>query len=327
MQSIRRFASEVWAVYFALLKVMVPAIIVVKLLDMAGATDLLAVAIGPLMQLVGLPESIGIVWATAMLTNIYTGMVVFVDYAAQQPLSVAQVTVLGTMILVAHSLPVEGAVAKALGVGWGVTLGLRIGGALVLGAMLNLGYSLTDTLQQPSRLLWQPATASDPRLTTWAIEQVQLLLLVLAAIATLMALLRLLRAIGVERLMHWLLAPLLRLIGIRRQAASITIIGTTLGLSYGAGLLIQEGRSGQLTRRDIFLTMGFLGLCHSVIEDTLLILALGADLSGILWARLAFAVVVIAVLARLLKADDDEENTTHPSRSPDEAKRDPGIGA
>lgn len=327
MQSIRRFGAELGAVYLALLKVMVPAIIVVKLLDMAGATAVLASVLGPLMQLVGLPESMGIVWATAMLTNIYTGMIVFVDQSAQQALSVAQVTVLGTMILVAHSLPVEGAVAKALGVGWGVTLSLRIGGALALGALLNLGYQFTHTLQQPSRLLWQPATTTDHSLLAWAIDQLQLLLLVLVAIATLMALLRALRAVGIERLMHWLLAPLLRLIGIRREAASITIIGTTLGLSYGAGLLIQEGRSGQLTRRDIFLTMGFLGLCHSIIEDTLLILALGADLSGILWARLGFAVVVIAVLARLLKADDDEENTTKPSRSPDEAKRNPGIGA
>jgi len=114
-----------------------------------------------------------------------------------------------------------------------------------------------------------------------------------------MAMLRLLRALGIERLMHWLLAPVLGLIGIRREAGNITIIGVTLGLSFGAGLLIREARSGQLTRRDVFLTMGFLGLCHSLIEDTLLILLLGADLSGILWARLAFALIVMATLARL----------------------------
>lgn len=298
LHAVRRFAGEVWSVYFTLLKVMVPALIVVKLLDLVGATAVLAQGIGPLMQLVGLPESMGIVWAAAMLTNIYTGMIVFVDYAAHEPLTVAQVTVLGSMILVAHSLPVEGAVARAVGVSWRATIALRVGGALVLGMLLNLAYGFSGTLQAESRLLWQPSPVDDS-LAVWALDQLRLLLFVLVAIATLMAILRLLRALGIERLMHWLLSPVLRLIGIRREAANITIIGTTLGLSYGAGLLIREARQGALTRRDVFLTMGFLGLCHSVIEDTLLILLLGADLSGILWARLAFALLVIGVFARL----------------------------
>ena len=300
--ALRRFAGEVGAVYWALLRVMVPALIVVKLLDLAGATAVLAYLIGPLMQLVGLPESMGIVWAAAMLANIYTGMIVFVDYAAREALTVAQVTVLGTMILVAHSLPVEAAVARAVGVSWRATLLLRVGGALVLGMLLNLGYRLSGTLQADSRLLWQPSPVDDS-LAGWALDQLRLLALVLVMIAVLMAVLRLLRVLGVERLMHCVLAPLLRLIGIRREAANITIIGTMLGLSYGAGLLIREARNGLLSRRDVFLTMGFLGLCHSIIEDTLLIMLLGADLSGILWARLVFALVVIGVLARLRVVD------------------------
>ena len=324
--ALRGFVADVWSVYFTLLKVMVPALIVVKLLDLIGATALLARALAPLMQLVGLPETMGIVWAAAMLTNIYTGMIVFVDYAAQQPLSVAQVTVLGSMILVAHSLPVEGAVARAVGVSWGATLALRVGGALVLGMVLNLAYGLTGTLQEESRLLWQPA-AVDDSLMAWARDQLWLLLFVLLAIATLMALLRLLRALGIEKLMHWLMSPLLRLIGIRREAANITIIGTTLGLSYGAGLLIREARQGALSRRDVFLTMGFLGLCHSVIEDTLLIVLLGADLSGILWARIVFALLVIGVIARLPQLDRWLAPPPAPPTGPALASAEPAASA
>lgn len=294
----RRFSGEIVSVYLTLLKVMVPALIAVKILDSVGGTAWLAWLLSPLMQLVGLPETMGIVWAAAMLTNIYTAMIVFFDFAGQQSLTVAQVTVLGTMILVAHSLPIEGAVAKATGVSWRATLAIRVGGALVLGALLNLVYTATGTLQGDIRLLWQPA-AVDNSLAGWAFDQLRLLGLVFVVIAVLMILLRVLRAVGIERLMHALLAPVLKLIGIRREAGNIIIIGTTLGLSFGAGLLIREARSGALTRRDVFLTMGFLGLCHSVIEDTLLIVLLGADLSGILWARLVFALVVIGVLARI----------------------------
>lgn len=300
---VKGFCADLFGVYLTLLKVMVPALVVVKVLDEFGATAWVAVVLSPLMALVGLPDEVAIVWAAAMLVNIYTGMVVFYDVVPQLGLNVAQVTVLGTLILVAHSLPVEGAVAKAAGASWRSTLALRLGGALVLGALLNLAYSLSGSLQQPAQLLWQPAGPGDDSLLAWALAQAQMLVLILFVIAALMLTLRGLHAIGVERWMHAALAPMLRLIGIGREAGHVTVIGFTLGISFGAGLLIREARSGVLTRRDMFLTMAFLGLCHSVIEDTLLIVLLGADLSGILWARLAFALAVIAVLARLPMLD------------------------
>lgn len=300
---VKGFCADLFSVYVTLLKVMVPALVVVKALDLLGGTVWIAQGLSPVMGLVGLPDEVAIVWAAAMLVNIYTGMVVFFDVAPQLGLSVAQVTVLGTMILIAHSLPVEGAVAKAAGVSWRATLAIRLGGALALGALLNVVYSASATLQQPARLLWQPAERIDDSLAAWALDQLHMLALILVVIAALMLGLKALRALGVERWIHALLAPMLRLIGIGREAGHITVIGFTLGLSFGAGLLIREARSGVLNRRDMFLTMGFLGLCHSVIEDTLLIVLLGADLSGILWARVLFALAVIAVLARLPALD------------------------
>lgn len=277
---------------------MVPALLIVKALDMLGGTQLLAGLLEPVMRLVGLPAEVGIVWAAAMLTSIYTGLAIFADMSLDVPLTIAQASVLGTMILVAHSLPVEGAVAKATGVPWAATLLIRLGGALTLGALLHTWYSGTGTLQEPAIMLWRPE-AAEATLLDWGLAQLRALAMIFVIIVSLMALLRILKALGVERLMHALLAPLLRVIGIGREASNVTIIGFTLGLSIGAGLLIREARTGQLSRRDIFLTMAFLGLCHSVIEDTLLILLLGADLSAILWMRLAFAIVITGLIARL----------------------------
>ena len=302
-KGVKGFCADLFGVYFTLLKVMVPALVIVKALDLLGGTTWLAYALSPVMSLVGLPDEIAIVWAAALLVNIYTGMVVFFDVAPQLGLSVAEVTVLGTMILIAHSLPVEGAVARAAGVSWRATLAIRLGGALVLGTLLNLAYSSSGTLQQPARLLWQPAGPADNSLLAWGVAQLQMLALIFVVIAALMLSLKALRALRVERFIHALLAPMLRFIGIGREAGHITVIGFTLGISFGAGLLIREARTGVLNRRDMFLTMGFLGLCHSVIEDTLLIVLLGADLSGILWARIVFALLVIAALARLPALD------------------------
>lgn len=103
-----------------------------------------------------------------------------------------------------------------------------------------------------------------------------------------MIMLRIFRVLGIEKLMHWLLSPVLKLLSIGKEASNITIIGITLGLSFGAGLLVEEARSGAISRRDIFLSVCFLCLCHSLIEDTLLILLLGADLTGILWGGWSF---------------------------------------
>ncbi|WKE66394.1 hypothetical protein PVT67_03845 [Gallaecimonas kandeliae] len=291
----RRAAS----LYLMLLKIMVPALVIIKALDLLGCTQWLAWLLSPLMQLMGLPDSLGVVWATVMLTNIYTAMVVFFQVAGSEPLTTAQLTVLGSLMLLAHFLPVEGAVARRAGVPWHLTLMLRIGGALLLGSLLNALYSATGWLQEPGTVLWPFRDGGEAGLVAWGLGQLKTLLWILPTIAALLTLLRLLHLLGIEKAIHWLLFPLLRLMGIGRAAANVTIVGVTLGLTYGAGMLIEEARSGKLSRRDVMLTLAFLGLCHSVIEDTLLVLLVGADLSGILWARLAFAVLVVSLLARL----------------------------
>ncbi|MFD1383023.1 hypothetical protein ACFQ45_06580 [Rhodanobacter aciditrophus] len=298
VKEVGALGKQAASVYWLLLKVMVPALLIVKVLEMVGGVTLLGHVLSPVMQVVGLPDDLGIVLATMMLTNIYTGMLVFFNLGLSEPLSVAQVTVLGAMTLLAHSLPVEGAVAKRMGVSWRVTIALRFGGALVLGGLLNLVYSQFQWLQQPSQMLWQPTAAVDDSFVGWGISQIKTLAYIYFVIFALMSLLRLLRALGIERLIHTLLFPILRMLGIGKSAANVAVIGVVLGLTFGAGLLIKEAESGRLSRKDIFLTMGFLGLCHSIIEDTMLILLLGADLSGILWARFVFALVVIGILAR-----------------------------
>ncbi|MCB1956773.1 MAG: hypothetical protein KDG55_13915 [Rhodocyclaceae bacterium] len=295
---VKQFSAQVWRVYWQLLRLMVPTLVVVHLLDQLGATVWLGRALGPVMALVGLPDAAGVVWAAVLLTNLYTGLVIYFALVPGLGLTVAQATVLGVLMLVAHSLPVEAGIARAAGVPWRVTLVLRAGGALLLGAVLNQAYRLGGWLQQPVQLAWAPP-AQAASLAGWLGEQLMTLAWILVVLVALMGLLRLLRALGIERLMHALLAPVLRVIGLGREAAGLTIVGVTLGITFGAGLLLQEVRSGRLTRREVWLALGFLGLAHSLIEDTLLVMLMGADLSGILWARLGFAIGTIALLARL----------------------------
>ncbi|HET8849297.1 MAG TPA: hypothetical protein VFM78_05380 [Marinobacter sp.] len=296
--SIFETVRESTRVYFTLLRILVPALIIVKSLELLGFTIWLGAVLAPLMGWLGLPETVSIVWAATLLTNIYTGMVLFFEVARSEALTVAQVSVLGTLMIVAHALPVEGAVARKVGAPWSLTLCLRIGGSLVLAWVLHRLYRAGGWLQYPNELAWQPGHTDDS-LMEWALAQFQTLVMIFFVIMALMTLLKLFRLLGIERLLYLLLYPFLRLLGVSQSAANTMVIGVMLGLSFGGALLIQESRTGKLNPRDALLAVSFLGLCHSLIEDTLLILMLGADLSAVLWARLLFAFLVIGLLSRL----------------------------
>ena len=141
---------------FALFKIIIPLSIATKLLTDWGITDYLGLVLGPVMEFVGLPGTMGLVWATAMMTSLYGAMVVFASLAPAENLTVAQVTVLTTMIVVAHGLPIETRITQVAGLRpWFLAL-LRIGGALTLGWLLNQIYSAGNFLQTSNRALWTP---------------------------------------------------------------------------------------------------------------------------------------------------------------------------
>lgn len=299
----RAVLIESFAVFGVLLKIMIPALIVVKALQELGAMEAIGTVLAPVMSLTGLPPELGIVWATTLLSNMFSGIVVFAGMAGDLPLSVEQVTVLGSMMLIGHSIPIEGAVARRAGVPWWMTIVLRVGGALVLGGFLHFVYSRFNLLQDPATIVWSVASTDDS-LWSWILAQLETLVVIYFVILALVVLLNTLRVLGLERIIQIGLVPALRLLGIGRSAANVTVVGVALGLSYGAGILIRELDKGVMGRRDAYLALCFLSLLHSVIEDTLLIMALGADLSGILWARIIFAFVIVAMLAKILKFVD-----------------------
>jgi len=295
---LRELTVEIYEVTSTLFRIMIPAIIVIKLLKIMGGIELLSIALEPVMTWVGLPESMGIVWATTLLTNIYTGMFVFFSQSAEAQLTVAKVTVLSGMMLMAHGLPVEARIAQKAGIRLSVTLIIRIGGALIYGWLLNYLYTSGDFLQETNQLLWQPEITIAPTLGLWALEQLQSLLAVFLIICALLSTLKILKLVGIEKFINYLLSPLLKLLKIGKEASTITLIGITLGLSFGGGLLIKEAKAGHVSKQDIFSSMGLLALCHSIIEDTLLVMLLGAHISGALWLRIAFALIAISLLTR-----------------------------
>ncbi len=300
----KALSQEIFDVSYTLFKLMIPIIIAVKILEELGVIEYLGIILEPLMSLVGLPESMGLVWATTVMTSIYGGMVIFVSQAPTD-LSVAQVTILGGMMLLAHGLPIEVRIAQKAGMSIWFSLLIRVGGGILYGWLLFYIYSTGEWLQQPNQLIWQAEVSTGTSLIAWGVTQLKSLAIIQIIIIALLFFLKILKLIGIEKLLAIILSPILKILGISTQATTITIVGITLGLAYGGGLLIKEAQQGKLAKKDIFTAIALLALLHSLIEDSLLILLLGADLSGVLWFRLLFSLVFISMLSRLvLKMDD-----------------------
>ena len=80
----RKAISTTWILF----RIMIPISIIVKILQILGCIEIVGMVLSPVMNLVGLPGETGLVWATAMITNIYGGILVFITLASEQMFSV-----------------------------------------------------------------------------------------------------------------------------------------------------------------------------------------------------------------------------------------------
>jgi hypothetical protein len=295
---------EAWKTTLILIKIVIPISIATKLMNDWGAIRYIGLVLGPVMECVGLPGSMGLVWATAMITNLYAAIIVFSSLASVEHLTVAQVTIIATMMLLAHALPIELRIAQKAGPRIRFMFLLRIFGALLIGLLLNQIYLRSGFLQTEYIAVWNPGI-NDPSWKTWAVDQIRTILSVYGIILSLLFVVRLLTWLRITDLLTRILEPVLRMMGMSKDAAPITIIGMTMGMGYGGGLIIREAQSGALSKKDIFFSLSFMGLMHSMIEDTLLMLLLGGHISGVLIFRFLFAMLVIFVMVRLMRRVSD----------------------
>ena len=106
-------------------------------------------------------------------------------------------------------------------------------------------------------------------------------------------------------------SPFSRLLGISKHASLSILAGLFLGMSYGSGLIIQSARSGGLTKRDCYLVIIFLAMCHSLFEDNLILIAVGADPVIIFFGRFFLALTVTIIISRLWKREPEPEELGH----------------
>ncbi len=310
-----RKTLETLEIYWVLARIMVPITIMTELLSRMGVIEAFAPAFAPVMGLVGLPPELGLAWLSGMLVGIWGAVPLVFVLVPVSSLSVADVTVFSALLLFAHALPIEQKIIQQAGPRMITTTLLRVLGGLLYAFLLHRLLAATGWLSSPVNPTWIPMSAT-PEWTAFFKGLLETMLSMLAILLALSWGLEILRITGFLKLVMKALAPLLRLAGIRGEAGHLTAIGLFLGVSYGGGLLIREARSGAVSLRQVFVSCVFMGFAHSVIEDTLIVVALGADIGGVLGGRLVFAVVATAAIAGVLRTVSDETFFTWAFRAP-----------
>lgn len=264
-----------------------------------GTIPYLAKFLDPLTGFIGIDGSLGIVWMAAILVNIYAGMAAFASLQAIFDYSVAETTILGLIILIAHSLPIEVAIARQSRVSAVFNLLFRLINAVIAGKILNIIFLKYNLFSENNiSLLKIPNTTASN--FDWAILQFQNFFIIFIIIFSIITTINFLKYLGIWQIIINILRVPLSFLGMSDKVANIILIGLTLGISFGGGFLIEESKKNNISKKDILLSLSFLSLCHSIIEDTILILLLGSHISGILFFRFIYTVIVILIMRYLL---------------------------
>jgi spore maturation protein SpmB len=291
-------------IYWTLVRIMAPIAIAAEVLSRLGVIKAVTPVFTPIMGYVGLPSELGLAWLTGILVGIWGAVPLIFALVPASSLSGADITVLSALLLFAHGLPMEQKIIQLAGPGMVATTLLRVLGGLLYAFLLHRLFAATGWLSSPVNPAWLPIDATHDWIT-FARGLIATMVTMLVALVVLSWGLELLKVTGLLDLIMKAISPSLRLAGIQREVEHLTAIGLLLGISYGGGLLIRESRSAAISPRQIFLSCIFMGFAHSVIEDTLLVVSLGADLTAVLLGRLIFAVAATAAIAGLLQIVSD----------------------
>lgn len=286
---------EATKICWTLFRVMVPIIVIVRILTVMDWISPLAAVLAPFVHILGLPSEMALVWMSALLTGIYGGIAVLNGVHLAIPLTAAQMTVLAVVMLFAHAFPVELAICRQSGFRVLPMFVIRFGVALVTGVLLNQVLAWGNWLQYPAVSFWKAEGAHT--WTAWAFGEVFMLGKIFGIVLILVFFLKLFRYCGGMALLETLMRPLLRWIGLSVDAIPVLMVGMLLGISYGGGMIISEAKSGNLSGRDLALSLVLMSLAHAVIEDTLVLQMTGASIWGILGVRVGVSLVVVGLLS------------------------------
>jgi hypothetical protein len=280
-----------WGSFVWICKIIIPVSFLATLLQWSGWLGHLDFLLHPLMSLINLPAAAALPIILAMTVSFYAGIAIIVA----MPFTIAQVTLIGLFIAIAHMLIAEGIVQHKSGLNVIKATLVRIGAAAL--TVFVVSHFFTDTGQSvslPASLATQ-APLIDV-LKGWGLDTLRLCGRVFAIIMLIMMALYVTQCLGWIKYLVRSFRPLMKILGLPDQAVVSWVTGAGFGLLYGSAVIMEEAKKGRSTREELEHVQVSLGINHSMVEETGLFLALGVNPLYLLMPRLIAAIVAVHTL-------------------------------
>lgn len=276
-------------------KIVFPITIAITILQYTKVLSWFTNLVAPLMQLIGLPGEAAMPLVIGNALNLYAaiGAIVSFDF------TVKEVFIMAMMLSFSHNLFIESAVASRVGVSWWLISGIRIVLALVAAFIINLVWTGGSESAQYGLIASNDVVLSGwgeiflHGLKTATIAVVQLSLVILP----LMLVMQFFRELGWMTSLSKAFAPFTRFLGMKENTSFTLVTGLTIGLAFGAGVMIQAVKEDGVSKKDMLLALIFLVTCHAVVEDTVIFIPLGIPVWPLLVIRLIMAIVLTVTVA------------------------------
>ncbi|MEI4789401.1 nucleoside recognition domain-containing protein [Bacillus sp. FJAT-53060] len=278
-------------------KVIFPVTILVSILQHTPVMDWIIQFIRPFMGLFGLSGEAAIPLVLGNMLNLYAGIAAILTLE----LPVKEVFILAVMLSFCHNLIIESTVAAKVGLRVSVILLVRISLAVVSAIVIHLVWQGGEGAAQYG-LLTAAQTADVPSswymIVLFALQKAVLGVLQLACIVIpLMIIIQFMRDLGwLHTLSKWL-SPFTRMLGMKENTSMTMVAGLTIGLAYGAGVMMKAVEEDGVSKKDLTLAFIFLVACHAVVEDTLIFIPLGIPVWPLLVIRLMSAILLTAAIS------------------------------
>lgn len=291
LNRIKRCAIEVWpgAKKTTLWVVKITSIVsvIIFILQCLNVIPALSKAIGPVMKFIGLPGEAALAYVSGYFVNVYS----CIAAAATLNLSARSVTILAVLVLCSHNMIVETAVQKKTG-----SSALRIALTRTLSGVI-LAFILNKIL--PQEAVNQVGVAASQSFSfaekfwPWLLSLLRLCIKMTVIIYSLSVLQQILKEFGlIQRLCKLLKWPL-KFFGLGESSSFLWIIANTLGLAYGAAVMIQEREKGNIGLKEIKLLNTHICISHSNLEDLILFISVGAIWWIVLLTRWAGSFILV----------------------------------
>lgn len=271
-----------------LTKIMVILSFVIMLLQYFGVIEWISYWLTPIFSHFGLPGEAALAYVSGYFVNCYSAIAVMTTLE----LGTRAATILSVMVLCSHNMIVETTVQHKTGSSVARIVAIRTLSAFILGWILNkIMPGSFEAASETSDIINELTFTA--MLKDWALRTTKNVVLMTVLVYLLTVLQKILTEYGIIEYISRFLKPVMIFFGLSPKTAFLWLVSNTLGLAYGAGIMIEEAEKGETTKEENDLLNHHIGISHSNLEDLLLFAAVGGSYLWMLLSRWAMSWILV----------------------------------